>query len=263
MANVFINDKTLKAIGDAIRNKTNTEELMLPADMPAAINTLALPEADYNDGYSDGYEASQNEYWDTFWDFYQQNGERRNYIGAFCGALWDDTTFKPKYDLIMTGDLRYTFSNNRISDLKGYLEQEGLVLDTSGITYTINPFLWSMITRLPVIDFSSASSISFYYAYLLKSIDKLILKQDGSQSFNFQGVGSLEEIEIEGVIGKAIDLGACPLSRQSIESVVAALSDITSKLTVTFKKTAKEAAFTEDEWNALKATKSNWTFALA
>jgi hypothetical protein len=31
---------------------------------------------------------------------------------------------------------------------------------------------------------------------------------------------------------------------------------------VTFNKTAKESTFTADEWAALIATKSNWTFSL-
>lgn len=40
MANVYLQDSTLSAIGDAIRNKGGTSDLLLPSAMPAAINAL-------------------------------------------------------------------------------------------------------------------------------------------------------------------------------------------------------------------------------
>ena len=52
------------------------------------------------------------------------------------------------------------------------------------------------------------------------------------------------------------------LTKESITSVVNALYEGSTGLTATFKKSAKESAFTDDEWAKLTATKPNWTFAL-
>ena len=40
MSNVYLQDSTLTAIGDAIREKGGTSSLLLPSQMPAAINAL-------------------------------------------------------------------------------------------------------------------------------------------------------------------------------------------------------------------------------
>jgi hypothetical protein len=70
-------------------------------------------------------------------------------------------------------------------------------------------------------------------------------------------------IFVEGsVIAVSINLQHSPLTKASFESVVAALSPTVTGQTATFSKKAKEAAFTADEWAALIATKSNWTFSL-
>lgn len=42
MANVWIDENTMTAIGDAIRGKTGKGELMLPADMPTEIGAIDL-----------------------------------------------------------------------------------------------------------------------------------------------------------------------------------------------------------------------------
>lgn len=63
-------------------------------------------------------------------------------------------------------------------------------------------------------------------------------------------------------INRTIDFQWCPLTKESITSIVSGLrSDVTGQ-TCTFKKSAKEAAFTADEWAELIATKTNWTISL-
>ena len=62
------------------------------------------------------------------------------------------------------------------------------------------------------------------------------------------------------------------LSKESIISIINALSDTTTALTVTLSKTAVNNAFetakgnadgsTSEEWAALIATKQNWTISL-
>ncbi|MFR8974816.1 MAG: hypothetical protein ACLVG9_02365, partial [Eubacteriales bacterium] len=53
------------------------------------------------------------------------------------------------------------------------------------------------------------------------------------------------------------------LTKSSITSVINGLSDTVTGKTATFNQTAKEAAFTNEEWAVLIGTKPNWTFSLA
>lgn len=209
------------------------------------------------------YDAGQKSEYDAFWDAYQQNGKRTNYNNAFYGDGWNDTTFKPKYDIIPTDrNNGGMFSYSAITDIKGIIEKQGVKLDLS-LCNSETQFTWALNTRLPVMDYSASTGVSFYYSYKLKSIDKIILKQDGSQAFNFAGAASLKDVIFEGVIGKNIDLKECPLSKASIESVFYALSSTTTGTTATFRQSAVNAAFTDDDWNAKVAGKSNWTITLA
>ena len=52
------------------------------------------------------------------------------------------------------------------------------------------------------------------------------------------------------------------LSRESITSIINGLSPTTSGMSVSIPKIAKEAAFTDEEWAELIATKPNWTINL-
>jgi hypothetical protein len=100
----------------------------------------------------------------------------------------------------------------------------------------------------------------------------------------FASCGALKTItEVEGTIGTSIVLGSCPLDKGTILRVYDALSTTTTGKTVTFKKTAVDAAFetskgakdgsTSPEWLALKATRqtvdengdvvSGWNIGLA
>jgi hypothetical protein len=64
MANVFIEESTMQAIGTAIRAKTGKDEGILPADMPAEIENISI---------SGGMD------YDLFWNGYQKNGEPTDY----------------------------------------------------------------------------------------------------------------------------------------------------------------------------------------
>ncbi len=63
-------------------------------------------------------------------------------------------------------------------------------------------------------------------------------------------------------ISHSLSFERLTLSKKSITSIINVLSDTAFEQTVTFKKTAKEAAFTDDEWTELTSTKPNWTFSL-
>lgn len=58
MANVLIEENTMKAIGNAIRSKTGKSDLLLPADMPSEIDGIQSGDGGDNNEFSfsrDGY----------------------------------------------------------------------------------------------------------------------------------------------------------------------------------------------------------------
>jgi hypothetical protein len=196
----------------------------------------------------------------------QQGGDRTNYAYLFESSYWNDDNFKPIYDLnVSTGTAM--LRNSAITDLKGILEKQGVVLDTSGCGNLYNFMRDSKITHSPAISCISSSSVSqtFYGCRDLVSV-KLVLKSDGSNTFDnpFSYCESLEDLEIEGVIGQNNFRlhWSTKLSKASIINVINALSTTTSGLSVTLSKVAANNAFTEAEGNALLATRPNWTINL-
>lgn len=219
-----------------------------------------------------GGDTGYKSHYDRFWDAYQQNGTRTDYRNAFYSgdgsySPWDDELFKPKYDIkpILAGNM---FVKCKITNLKALLEKLGRIMDFSKVTNVASLFNSAItVTHLPKMDFSLATDVSsaFAYASSLHTIDELILgEQITTFSSTFVSCKSLENVTIKGTIkinGFNVQWST-KLSKASITSIINALSTTTSGLTVTLSKTAKEAAFTTEEWNALVATRTNWTISL-
>ena len=231
------------------------------------------------------YQAGKDKEWNDFWDGYQENGTKTTYSYAFYSSQWDKELFRPKYDIIPKRSTEmFEFFNKEKEpfDLAAHLEALGITLDLSqnidaNVTYM---FYQMWVTRLPEIDFSHHSGIiisAFSYSTPLETIDKLILKDDGSQRYRnpFLGLPNLKNIVIEGAIGQdGINLSSSTqLSKASITSFVNALLESASGKSITFSLTAVNNAFetsagaadgsTSEEWGTLIATKSNWTISLA
>lgn len=229
--------------------------------MDIAEKTLQLKQ-DFDEVYEAGKIAQDEAFWKEY-----QKGFSLNYAnGCFAGFYWTDKTFKPKYD-ICPKEAAYMFFFNNVQDLDTAIKNAGIKLDLSQCTAMNSLFqnyLGKIVPEISTIGIS-ALTLMFGYASSLTTIKKLILKENGSQSFaeTFSNCSSLKNIIIEGVIGRNINFSVCPLTKESILSVVEHLSDSETGRTVTFKKTAKESAFTMDEWATLIATKPNWTFSLA
>ena len=223
------------------------------------------------------YSASEGgkSYYDLFWDSFQNYGRRTVYPNAFSYSELTDDTFKPKYDLNVTDAYYMFFGNCGITDLKNL----DVKLDFSQCDDLRNAFYGMLNTdrgiglkRVGVID-GRASNRGFYtfqglfeWDIYLEEVEKIIVREDGSQGFpnTFGACYNLTEIEFEGVIGQDISFADCPLSKKSIISVIKALSPSVSGKTVTFNKSAKEAAFTTlAEWNELIDEKDGWTITLA
>ena len=215
------------------------------------------------------FDAGKQTEYDTFWDSFQldANGNvKTNGVSMFSGAGWTDKTFKPKHKMLSLKNAERMF---RTSGMVNALYTYKDYFDFSKCTNIQQAFAYSgTIEKLGTIDSTSCidSAILNYLftnCYNLYHIDLLVLKSDGSQTLNNTFLNtSIREIRFAGVIGNDISITTSVLSRLSMESIVSALSDTVTGKTVSFSKTAKEAAFTADEWSTLTATKSNWTFNL-
>lgn len=199
------------------------------------------------------YDAGKKSQYDEFWDTYQLNGNRTNYLGAFAGGVWSKL-FKPKYNMrpsvayFMFRSLGADFEGGTQKiDLVSKLEEYGVTLDFSNCTDLGCVFQWSRVTKVGVIDASSALRLddTFNNAILLNTIDKIISHDNLVFYRTFSGCDELQKLTIEGTIGQnGFNVGDCTkLSKASIISIVNALSSTTSGLTVTLSKTAVDNAF--------------------
>ena len=217
--------KRIRAVIDNINAVTGEADTTLAS----AANTVT---SRYGAAYDNGVQAE----YDRFWDELQQNGNRRNYWGAF--ASWTDEIFKPKYPIIA---------------------------NTSN-----SMFYLSTVTYIPTIDVSSAVGLinTFDYATEVVKIEKIILKADGSQRVQggFNSCRALEEVRFEGVIGASISFKeSTKLSRDSVVNIFAALSESASGQTLALSSSALTAAFggsSSEEWQTLRATRPNWTISI-
>ena len=176
------------------------------------------------------YQAGKQKGHKSFWDIFQENGAAKSYAYAF--SRWNPDAFYPCHDIIATDSLTQTFSfRGATFDMAERLRECGVILDTSGCT----GFSWSFFecasNHLPAIDTRNASNLdnTFYNATKVVTIDKIILKSDGSQTFStpFSYLDSLENITFEGCIGQnGFKISnSTRLTHDSLMSIIGALKD--------------------------------------
>lgn len=272
MAIVFTDDSHYKAIADMIRGDMGTTRTFKPEEMAQAVDDLFTTTwgKAYGIGQDSGIELGQQKEYDRFWNSYQSNGEKTAYNYAFAYGGWNDETYKPKYTP-KPKNASYMFTNTKITETK-------IDVDFSQATNISYCFVGAYYVKsIGVIDTREAkNNITQMLAYCrqLQTIDKLILLDDGSQTFSnvFLECNSLKNIVVEGVIGNSISFQYSPLTADSITSVINALSATTSGKTLTLKLSAVNTAFetssgaadgsTSEEFAALVATKTNWTITM-
>ena len=196
------------------------------------------------------------EEWGEFWDTFQQNGTRTLYENAFNGKGWDDNNFKPKYDIICSGDYGCsgTFRQSLITDLKGILEKQKVEFDTRAATKFTNTFAPSTITRIPTLHLDSCTTISNAFSGgTITELEIHNLQENCTFTNPFNGASKLSSLILENcTIGQNnFNLKSCSkLSKASITSVINALSENREHLetignpVVTLSKTAVQNAFT-------------------
>lgn len=214
------------------------------------------------------FNAGVKSEYDRFWDNYQENGNRTNYARAFANSFWSTELFKPKYDIYPISAETLFYTNNSIADPESILNALGLKLDFSRCTNFVQFLSWCAVERLGTVDTRSATTLrlAFYSAQNLKTIEKLILAEDGSQTIehnnSFTGMEKLQEIRIEGLFGKSVSfLNSTLLSLESLRSIINALKDYSetgTTQTITLSPTSK-SYLTEND--IAQITQKGWTLA--
>ena len=210
------------------------------------------------------YFAGQKSEYDRFWDEFQDNGNRTIYQQAFR-YNWTDEIFKPKYDIrTASNGANQMFQSSRLVDLKGCLEKQGVVLDTSNATSLLQMFQSSLVKYIPTIDARKSTNNSYTFSTnAIISIEKLISSDTTHYVSSTFNSNSIESLIIEGTIGvNGFNVSTCKkLSHESLMSIINALKDLsgTDKTATVTLGSTKLAKLTDAE-KAI-ATEKGWTLA--
>lgn len=236
-------------------------------DLTSAVNHL-------KEGYGQG---GGDQSGTAIWDAILDNGERTDFICAFANTSFTKETFKPSHDIKpTTADRMFYFSAKskeklfKMSDVEKECE---MVFDFSNCTNFSSAFDSCFFSELNVIDVSKATNTNYAFyggrsPASVQKINRLICsEQTNFSSLTFGYNDSLVDIGFEGTIAKNINLQwGRKLSKESILSLINALSATTSGLTVTLSKAAVDkihADLNVTTWfPALAETRPNWTITL-
>lgn len=285
-----VNEK-MTAIANAIRNKSGSTKALTLDDMASGVDEVYQNGFDYGNtlgytkgksdglydgkqqGIAEGIEQGKKAEHSDFWDAFQSNGERVNYYRAFANhnsassALgWNETTFRPKYDLRPTG-IAQGFMYLSVSDLEEHLNKCGIVLDLQNCTSLQQTFQLATITVFPILHLKKATELGNVFGSCTKlhTVRKIIFESGTTASFSsmFSGCSALKNIdEVEGSIEHNISFSACPLTKETIKRIITHLKDYTDtdseyKYTITLKTSAfntLEAEGSTAEYNSVPCT---------
>lgn len=235
MGIITTDDANYTAIANEIRKCAQTSTLYKPSEMAEGVRQ-ACDRGRYEgsevgyidgrvDGLAEGVKQGRQEEYDAFWDDYQNSGGEANYYYAFAYGRFTEENYDPKYDIVCTANVttssQYIFSNsNGLTDTKVAIYANGR--QANGM-------------------FNNCTS--------LRIIRKLVVHEVLAYTGTFNMCSSLEDIIIEGVIGKTLSFAWSPLSIESMKSIIRALKDYSG----TSDAFAYTVTFSDDCWNALDA----------
>ena len=228
------------------------------------------------------YEAGKKAEYDKFWDAFQENGNRTAYSRAFSGRHWNEQNFNPKYRIAPTS-ATYMFENFNNDTLwenrRIRFDISKYEIDFSTITDASYLFYNSRVEGL-FCDLRNATKI--FYAFGSPnngSIENLTIRvsekcTDYGYAFYYQTLTTRIIFTEDSVIAASVSFAQTgSLSRESIESIISAISETVTGKTLTLNKSAVNKAFetgtglkdgaNSTEWQALVATKPNWTISLS
>ena len=203
-----------------------------------------------------------NEEWNRFWDSYQDYGKRKDYGTAFSEG-WNETIFKPKYDIKPEVATNIFYCSN-FGNLEKILSDCGVVLDLSKCANLTYGFGFSTITHIPVVNLSKCTNTSYLFANFsesstsawrsqLKSVRKIISSETTVFANNaFNNCRHLEHCIFDGTIASDINLQWSPkLDLESLISLFSCLksfaSDDTNYMTKTITLSAESWALTDTQ----------------
>ena len=244
----------------------------------------------YDAGYAAGQSAGGG---DTeaerkaFWDAFQNQGKRTDYTYAFSRGKWLKESLRPIYDFKPTGEgaknMFYfcPLYSNELFSMEDVERDCGIVFDFSACTTLSSTFNNCPFSVLNVIDVRNATAANaLYQAFYngsggsLKRINRLIFSENTKIGWGVFGYcSSLTYVGFEGTIAASIDVHWSPLDKESLQSLMVALSSTASGFTATISQSAVDIAFetskgakdggTSEEWRALVDARPNWTITLS
>lgn len=224
------------------------------------------------------FDAGKKAEYDRFWDGYQpEKGATVSHDRRFAGGGWTNETWTPKYSMNVWS-AQYMFWASPVTDVQEYLDKAGVVLNFEPCSNFTQTFSYCSLKWLRKFGTSSKTATyngTFSNATNLHTIEEFYVTPNSTfTSSVFDGATALVNLNIIGTIGKSgFNVGwSTKLDKESIMSIINALSTTTSGLTVTLSKTAVNNAFginVDDpttypegsEWYELKNSRSNWTIA--
>lgn len=229
--------------------------------------------AGYDVGYSEGLANGEQAEYDRFWDRMQHYGDRTDYSMAFCMKTFPRPSFDPKYDIRPTNaQYMFAYLNSGTSHAGLFFDIDlrncGVEVDFSNCTsFSSMCNGCQQLVAIGTFDTRKATAISttFYGAARLHTIERFILKDDGSQTIasnTFTSCNALENIALEGTIGVSVSFSSSKnLTHDSLMSIIEHLKNYAGSgttHTVTLGTTNLNK-LTADEKKI--ATDKGWTLA--
>ncbi|MBQ3118162.1 MAG: hypothetical protein IJC10_00155 [Clostridia bacterium] len=271
-----VNEK-MTTIANKIRSYTKETDRLSLDEIPTKIDRCRDIgfENGVLKGEEDGRYAQYKEFWNSYLSGLSNYGQAKR---AFGSRGWNNKTFKPPIGTTLNPvNAELYFAEANITDLRGILKERNVTLDLSKMQYCAQFAYYSTITNFPVIDMTSVTNRTSMFEGCSKmvTIEKLNFgNKTTANTSMFNGCTALKNIVIEGVIATTISFSSSPLTKDSITSIVNALSTTATGKTLTLKKTAVNEAFgidVDDEttypegskFYELRHSKDNWTFSYA
>lgn len=223
----------LTVIANNIRSKTGKTELLSLQGMAAGVNEV------YEKGIEQGKQA-ENE---AFWNVITDNRKRTDYPYAF--SRWGVEYVRPPFKIAPTGNANHMF--RACGSLK-VIEKQFLDLSqsTGGVAAFSNGC--ANLEIIEDINFRGTGNDYYYqsfsYCSKLHTIERLPIEETVKPTQTFLRCYLLQNITIDGVIGRSIDFSYSPLTLESMLSVITHLKDYSGTenagtYTLTLKDTCK------------------------
>lgn len=260
---VKLDNMTLPAIANAIREKTGDTDLMLPSEMPARIEAIETDGVNYLDYCQNAQFASLNLFGSKKVEIYLPNGRSLNNMFTPSYKTWAEyeaAANKTVEELII-------HCPNKITGIQQIFQMHTAMTD-----YKLKKITFD-------VDFSEATNLNYAFKGLvaLEVIDGtpiyLGAVTGDLPTFWISGE-NLREIRFAGKLAGNWSFGRSPkkLSKDSIQNIMSCLSDDATGKTLTIPVAAVDSAFetsegivdgsTSAEWLALVEAHSNWTISL-